>query len=182
MNGLPPGRADEGPEQRVRFERLGLEFRMELAGQGPGMIGQFADFHVDPVGSLAGDAQPRRGQDRFVFPVELEAVPVALADLARAIGALRKAALGQQAVVGAQAHGPAQLIAPLQLPQLVDDAVRRGGIEFAGIRALQPADVAREFDDHGLHTQADAEARRLSLARQARAPGLLRGPHGQSGC
>src|SRR5271155_2365421 len=41
LRALQPLRArgsDECGEQRVRFERLGLEFRMELAAQEPGMI------------------------------------------------------------------------------------------------------------------------------------------------
>jgi len=40
------GRADEGGEERVRFERLGFEFRVELAAEEPWVLGDLNDFDV----------------------------------------------------------------------------------------------------------------------------------------
>src|SRR5262249_17358693 len=39
-------RPDEGPEQRMRLERLRLELRMELAAQKPPMAGNLADLEI----------------------------------------------------------------------------------------------------------------------------------------
>src|SRR5580693_398749 len=44
-------------EQRMRGERLGLEFGMELATEKPRMIWRFHNFDVDAVRRTAGDAE-----------------------------------------------------------------------------------------------------------------------------
>src|SRR5215471_12996177 len=72
--------ADEGAEQRVRLQRLGLELGMELAAQIPGMIGQLADLHVNSVRRFAGEAQSMPLQNAFVLAIELVTMTVALAD------------------------------------------------------------------------------------------------------
>src|ERR1022692_1255076 len=100
-------RADKRLEERVRLQRLALELRMELAPQHPGVLGDLADFHVGLVGRLAGDAQSARGEALLVFPIEFVAMAVPLADIARAVGFLRHAALGQVARPSAQPHGAA---------------------------------------------------------------------------
>ena len=71
----------------------------------------------------------------------------------------------QQAGISAQPHGAAQFIHAFQLAQLIDDAIGRGGIELGGVGVLQSAHVAREFDHHGLHAEADSEIRNFVLAR-----------------
>src|ERR1035441_4642120 len=98
---------------------------MELAPEIPGMVAQLADLDVRVVRRLAGDLQARRPQALFVFAIELVAVPVALVDFARAVGAVSHAALGQAASPASQAHRAAQLIDSLELAELEDDAVRR---------------------------------------------------------
>ena len=92
---------------------------------------------------------------------------MALADLGGLVGAMRTRARLELACPGAQAHGAAQFFHAAQFAQLVDDAVRRGGIEFAGVGFRQSADVARIFDAGSLHAQANAEIRNLILARVA---------------
>jgi len=47
--------ADESREERMRLERLRFEFRVELAAETPGMVGQLANFDVNAIGGLAGD-------------------------------------------------------------------------------------------------------------------------------
>ena len=63
----------------------------------------------------------------------------------------------EDAVPGAEAHGAAHLFDAAQFAQLVDDAVRGGGIELAGVGVFEAADVAGELDAGGLHAEADAE-------------------------
>src|SRR5579863_874910 len=144
-------RANEGPEQRMRFQRLGFELGMKLAAQIPGMAGQLANFNVDAVGRFAGQAQAMLLQHGLVFAIEFVAMAVAFADLARSVGLAGEAVLGEQARIRAQAHGAAQLIDTLELAQFVDDAVRGSRIEFGGVGLRQPAYVERELDYHGLH-------------------------------
>src|ERR1039457_5893554 len=161
------GGPDERLEQGMRLHRLGLELGMELAAEIPRMIGDLADLDIGLVRRLARDAQPRGFQPVFVFPVELIAVPVALVDLARAMGAVRETVLGQPAGPAAQPHGAAEFVHALQFPQLEDHAVRRSGVEFGGIGARQAAHVAGVFDDQGLHAQTYVEIGHLALARVA---------------
>src|SRR6202166_567033 len=53
------GCANEGGEERMRLERLGFEFGVELAAEEPGVIGSFDNFDVVFVGCAAGYAQAR---------------------------------------------------------------------------------------------------------------------------
>src|SRR5579863_6968808 len=109
--GLEPARpvlvrgSDEGREQRMRFERLGFELWMELAAQKPGMVRNLADFHVNGVGSLAGDPQPSARQNLFVLPVELVTMPMTFADLRRSVSAFGEASRCEQAGIRSQPHG-----------------------------------------------------------------------------
>src|SRR5438067_1730656 len=89
-----------------------------------------------------------------------------LINLARGICTMREAALGQSTGPASQTHGATELVDALQLAQLEDDAVLRAGIELRGVRVFEPADVARVFNDQGLHAQADAEVGHLALARE----------------
>src|SRR5215475_11444613 len=49
--------AHERGEERMRLERLGFEFRMELAAQKPRVLGRFDDLDVVFVRSAASDAE-----------------------------------------------------------------------------------------------------------------------------
>src|SRR5579871_6475917 len=158
-------RANECRKQWMRLQRLGLELGMKLAAQEPGMVGDFANLDVHRVRSLARDSESARGEDLLIFAVELVAMAVALADLGSPVGFARETAFRKQARISAESHGPAQLIHAFQLAQLVDDTVRSGRIELRRICVLEPANVAREFDDRRLHAEADSEIRNLLLAR-----------------
>ena len=50
------GCSDECREQRMGLERFGLEFRVELAAEKPGMIRHFHNFNVVFVRGAAGDS------------------------------------------------------------------------------------------------------------------------------
>ena len=72
----------------MRFERLGFEFRMELAAEEPRMVRSFDDLDVVFVGSAAGDAEAGGGQNFLVVAIEFVAMAVTLADFGFAIGAI----------------------------------------------------------------------------------------------
>src|SRR5664279_3433532 len=119
------GGPDERREQRVRMHRLRLELGVELAAQVPQMARDLADLHVSLVRRLPRNPQPGRRQDLFVLAVEFVAVAAPLDDLARAVGPAGETVLRKPARPAAQAHGPAQFVHALQLPQLEDHAARR---------------------------------------------------------
>src|SRR5689334_16164749 len=151
----------------MRLQRLRFEFRMELAAQEPGMIGQLANFNVHSVRSFARQAKTMLLQNRLILTVEFIAVAMPFADLAPAVGLASEAVVRDLAGIRAQTHGSAQLIDAFQFTQLVNYAIRSGGIELGGVRLGQTADVACELDHHGLHAQADAEIGNLEFARVA---------------
>src|SRR3954451_3134899 len=156
--------ADERSKERVRLHRLGLELRVELAAEETGGAGDLADLDVGAVGGLAGEAESAGLQLLFVLPVELIAVAVALVDFAGAVGLVGEAVRLEAAGPRPETHGAAELVDPLQLAKLVDDAVGRARVELGGVGVVEAADVPREFDDERLHAEADAEVRDLILA------------------
>ena len=89
---------------------------------------------------------------------------VALGDFGGAVGFGGERAGLELAGPCAEAHGSAHLFDTGQFAQLVDDAVRRGGVELAGVGAGEAADVARVLDAGGLHAEADAEVGDVVLA------------------
>src|SRR5690606_3057880 len=72
---------DEAREQRVRRRRPALELRMELTPHEVGMIRQLDDLDQAVVGARSTQAQARGAQTFAVVVVELEAMPIPLADL-----------------------------------------------------------------------------------------------------
>src|SRR5712691_11559005 len=114
--------ADEGTEQRMRLQRLGLELGMELAAQIPGVIRDLSDLDVNGVRRFTREPKSVPLQDVFVFAVEFVTVAMALADFGFSVSGAREAAGCEQARISAQAHGAAQLVDAFQLAQLVDDA------------------------------------------------------------
>src|SRR5437868_8938156 len=107
--------------------------------------------------------------------VDLVAVAVALGDRLLAVDLPRERAALDRARLRAQAHRAAEVrlrVAPLDLAVVSlplgderDHRVRRVGIELRGIRALEPALVARAFDRRDLLAEAAAQIRQLVLAR-----------------
>src|SRR5258706_8360635 len=106
----------------------------------------------------------------LIFTVEFVAVPVALADLGLAIRGPREAVFGKLAGISAQAHGAAQLIHALELPQFVDDAVGRGGVELGRIPLREATHGAGVLAHPGPPAHANAEGGNLAFAPVADAP------------
>ena len=74
-------------EQRMRHKRRRLEFRMELAGEKPGMVRSLYDLDVFAIGRAAADAETSGGERFFVFAIEFVTVAVAFADVRGSVGA-----------------------------------------------------------------------------------------------
>src|SRR5947209_1524107 len=60
--------------------------------------------------------------------------------------------------------GAVEVFDAAQFPQLINDAMRCRGIEFAGVRVGKSADVASVLDAGCLHSQTNSEVGDLLLA------------------
>src|SRR5215470_1159246 len=156
---------NEGGEQRMRFERLGLEFRMELAAEEPRMFGRFDDLDVVLVWGAPGNLEPGRNQRLFVLAVEFIAVTMPLADLELAVSLGSKRARLELARPGAEAHGAAHFVDAQQFAQFVNHPERGLLIEFGAVRLLQAGDIAGVFNRRALHAQANSKERNLVFSR-----------------
>ena len=159
----------------MRGEGLGLQFGVELNADEPGMRGQFDDLRQFAVGRQAGEAQPGVLELAAIVDVDLVAVPVALADLGRAVDPGDLTALGDQAGIGAEPHGAAQVagrVAALDhvvagpFGHQADDRVLAAA-ELARARPVQAGEVPGRLDDRHLHAEADAEIGHLSGSCEA---------------
>src|SRR6185369_2224353 len=151
------GCSDKGGEQRMRFERPGFEFGVELAAEEPRVLGGFDDFDVVFVGGATGDAKAGGDEDLFVVAVEFVSVTVTFADFQLAVGFGRERARLQFAWPGAQTHGAAHFVHTQELAKLVNHAMRGLWIAFGGVGAFESRHIARVFHGGALHTQADSE-------------------------
>src|SRR5258708_27925193 len=149
----------------MRFERLGLEFGVKLAAEKPRMVRRLNDLDVILVGSSAGDAQSRSGQNLFVVAVEFVAMAMALADFQLPIGAMSEGARFEFAGPCTQAHRAAHFVHAEKFAEFVDDAVWGLRVAFGGVGAFQSSDVASVFHGSALHAKAHAEERHLVHAR-----------------
>ena len=96
---------------------------------------------------------------------------VTFADRRVSIHAGHNAAFGELRLVGAQAHGAAQVAFAFDDRELLghgrDDRDRGLGVELGGRSRLDAGDVARVLDDHALHAEAQAQRRDAVLAGEA---------------
>src|SRR2546422_1087354 len=157
---LPPelGRGpDKSLEERMRFEGSRLEFRVELAAQEPGMVADLHDLDIGPIRRLARQVESTAHQGLLILPVELVAVAMALGNLRLAVSLVSEGTGLELRLPRPQAHRPAQLVDPPQFPQLVDHAVRSGGVKLRAVGPFQAADVPGEFDHRALHPETNPE-------------------------
>src|SRR5512135_2135441 len=165
-------RADEGLEERMRGERLGLELGVELAAEEPGMARSLDDLDQAVVRVDAGEDQARVRQRVPVRGVELVAMAVPLADVDGPLGLVGERSFLELAAELAEAHRAADVAVHGQLAPADDDLVRRVGGELGAVRLPQPGEGAGVFDRGAIYAQADAEERDLVLAGVGHGPDL----------
>src|SRR5215469_1757861 len=90
---------------------------------------------------------------------------MALGDFRGPVGFCGEGARLETARPTAETHGPAHFVNAEKFAELVNDAIRRPGIEFGGIGVGDAGGAASIFDRGALHAEADAEKRNFLLAR-----------------
>src|SRR5688572_16664479 len=108
----------------MRTVRPRLELGMELAPDEPGMIGQLDHFDQALIGRLAAQTEAMLREDVTIRVVDLPPVPVAFADVRRAVRLRRAGSRAKPGWIGPQAHGAAHVLYPALRGQQGDD--RRG--------------------------------------------------------
>src|SRR3984957_14268634 len=152
-------------EQRMRLQRLRLEFRMKLAADEVRMIGEFHHLNVSPVQRRPRDAQSSSHHGLLVLAVELVAMPVPLADFQLPVDLVCQRVGFDLARPSSQPHRATQFFYTSQFAQLVDYAMRRRWIELARVRLCQSHHVAGELNTSRLHAEANPKVRNFILAR-----------------
>src|SRR5215208_4309122 len=115
-----------------------------------------------------GDDEPLVDKLPAVGVVDLVAMAVALGDDGLVVVDLARPRPRRELDrLRAEPHRPAEVLDLLLLREQVDHRVRRLGIHLRRVRALEPADVARELRYGDVHPEADAEVRDPLLARDA---------------
>ena len=157
-------RANEALEHGMRFQRLGLELRVELAADEMRVIRKFDHFHISSVRRRTGDLESSSGQCAFVFTVEFITVAMAFADLKLAIDLVGQSTRLDFAGPGAQSHGASQFFHAAQFAQLVNHPMRSSRVKLARIGLRQPANIPGKLDTRSLHAQTNTEIRDFFLA------------------
>src|SRR5258708_8190453 len=83
-------RADECGEERVRLQRLGFEFWMELAAEEPRVVRGLDNLDVIFIRRAPSDAQSRGDKCLLVVAVKFVAVAVALANFQISLSFVRE--------------------------------------------------------------------------------------------
>src|SRR6516225_7275504 len=157
--------ADERRKQWMRLERLGLELRMELAAEEPGMIGSLDNLYIILIRRASGNFQSRVHQRFLEVAVEFIAMAVAFADLQLTVGLVRERPWLELARPRTQPHRAAHFVHAEQFAQFVNHTVRRLRIKLRAVCMFQAGKVACIFNCRALHPQANPEERHFVLAR-----------------
>src|SRR6266851_10225172 len=96
-------------------------------------------------------------------------MPVTLTDFEPSVNPVSQRVGLDLASPRAQPHGASKFFHAAQFAQLVDHAMGRGRIEFAGVGLRESHHVAGKFDAGSLHPQTNAEVRNFFL------PGITNG-------
>ena len=103
-------RTDKSGKQRVRIERPGLQFRVELDPDEPRMIGPFDDFGQQAVGRHAREDKTLLLQRLDIGAIHLVAVTMPFGDAGRTAIDFRYMAVGRQlGLIGTKPHGSAKV-------------------------------------------------------------------------
>ena len=130
-----------------------------------GWSGQLDDLDEAALLERPGDDETRVDELLAVLVVHLVAVPVPLVHGVAAVDLPRLRRVGDLDRLRAEPHRAAEVLDLLLLRQQVDHRMRRLGIHLGRVRAVEPADVARELGDGDVHAEADAEVRDPALPR-----------------
>src|SRR5690348_4901771 len=121
----------------MRRHRAALELGMELAADEIRVTLELHHLYQTLVGARAALDETRARQLLAVRIVELETVPMPLADLVRAVDLRSGAAALQHARIRAEAHRAALVLDAALIRHQVDQRVRRVRRELRGVRTLE---------------------------------------------
>ena len=138
------------------------------------MVPPLDDLGQHAVGAHAGEDEAGGLELVAILGVDFVTVAMAFADLGVAVDGGDFALRIERRLVGAEAHGAAQVAGLAALLQLVAlqpfghqaDNWVFGLPELGGACALETSLIARRFNAGHLHAEADAEERRIVLARE----------------
>src|SRR3989344_5186999 len=145
---------------------------MELGAEEEGVNarGEFRNFHKAAVGRFTGEDETCFFELLDVVGIDLETVAVALRNRGFPVAFGRDGPLLKLARVGAQAHRATVVFLGEflhLLRQYHDDGMLGLRVYLGRMRALEPRDVAREFDGGKLHAVTEAEVRNFIFADEA---------------
>src|SRR5690348_7757179 len=126
------GRGDEALEQRMRLVGFALKFRVKLAGDEEGVIGQLDDFHQLAVWREAAEHKLGLLKALTVGVIKLVPVSVAFLDHKSAVQPGGFGAHDQLAGLGAKAHG-----APLFVTRVCSSSMAMTGCGVLGSNSVE---------------------------------------------
>lgn len=154
----------------MRIERTGLQFRMVLNTDEPGMIGDFDRFRQNTVWRCPGENQSAFLE--FITVADVDFIPVAMTlrnagrsiDFSNLGTGLERSRIGTKAHRTAQiAFGVAHFLAVAFRPfghQADNRFLRRA--KLGGIGFGNPGEIARRFQNRHLHAETNSEIRDLA--------------------
>src|SRR5690348_9835120 len=157
-------RFDESREQRMRLQGLGLELRMKLDRDVPGMRGQLDDLDELSIERPADDVEAIFSECSFEQAVEFVPMAVAFVDDFALVERVRLRTGLQLTRIRAEPHRSTELVDAEQIAQFVDDVAGRIGRAFGRVRIRKSTNVPRVFHGCPLEAVADAEVRNTPLA------------------
>ena len=146
---------------------LGLEFRMELNGRKPGVIGKFNRFHERATGTVSAERHAALFKPLPILGVELVPMSMTLRNLGAAVNSRQERPVGQDAWLSPQPHGRPFLFHGPLFFQKANDRVGGGRIEFCTVGVFQAENMSSVFNDGDLHPKTNTEVRNLLLSSVA---------------
>src|ERR1035438_1876759 len=129
------GSSHECLEQRMRLQRLRLEFRMKLAPDKKRMSRNLHHLYISSIRSRTRNTQPSRHHRLLILTVKFVTMPVALADFRLPVNLMGQRPRLNLARPRSKPHRTAQVLYATQLAQLVNHAMWSRLIELTRIRA-----------------------------------------------
>src|SRR5688500_18319633 len=164
---LAKGRGNEPGEQRMRPRGARLQLRVELAADEPRMVSQLHDLDERPVRTQPAESKSLLDEHVAILIRDLVPMAMALAHLGHAIHLSGLATASEATRVRAEPHRAAHVGDVLLGFHQTHHGVLALRGELARVAVIELEDVARELDDRGLHSEADAEERQVRLTGRA---------------